>query len=49
MECPFKNELELGTMVCDAGYNKCHLPQCPTENFNKCQEGANNEALKIIK
>lgn len=49
MKCPFKKELELGTMVCDAGYDKCHSRQCPTEIFNSCQEEANNEALKMIK
>lgn len=41
MECPFKEQIELGSLVCDFG-GVCHEPgvvQCPTEIFNKCQMG----------
>lgn len=49
MECPFKKELEEGSMVCDSGYSKCNTPQCPTNIFNQCQEDANSNALKKSK
>lgn len=47
MKCPFKREIEKGTMVCDyGGQNYSDSPevqQCPTEIFNKCQEEGSRE------
>lgn len=39
MDCPFKQQLAEGSMVCDYGGIR-HGPgveQCPTEIFNRCQ------------
>lgn len=41
MECPFKEQLNNGSMVCDFGglHHEPGVTQCPTEIFNKCQSG----------
>lgn len=39
MDCPFKEQLVNGSMVCDYGgvRHEPDVEQCPTEIFNRCQ------------
>lgn len=46
MDCPYKEELARGEIVCDNEGKSGK--QCPTHIFNQCQEEANKDAVNAL-